>query len=94
MTASSKFHCIILKGASPLWIGETFNLCGFREFFFQISSRFGEQNWTVKRQNPLIKRVSATNTAKAGFHGILSNVNSFWNKNRAHQAIAKEKDVL
>lgn len=77
MTAFSKFHCIILKVASPLWIGETFNLCGFQKFFFQIPTIVAIQNAFPKRWKSFLLGISATSTAKTGFYDILSNVNCF-----------------
>lgn len=32
-STGSKFHCHILRSACPIWIGESFKLCGFGGFF-------------------------------------------------------------
>jgi hypothetical protein len=45
---ASNFHCIILKSCRPLWIGRTFNLYGFGQFF-ELIQKIGYKNTTSER---------------------------------------------
>ncbi len=50
-STGSKFHCHILRSACPIWIGESFKLCGFGGFFNNCPP-IDSQSWANFSQIP------------------------------------------